>query len=154
MASTVVASTLTTTITESITLNGVDQGGSIVSTTASIGEVLKHIVSVTDTLTELMSFGALAGKGQTVVSGTQYIRLTNLDDSYNAVINVINSSDDEVHFVLKPGKSFILSNVSSAMEANSAGAVASPTYADISTIKGLSASAGEVVDIECFICQT
>jgi hypothetical protein len=131
MASTVVASTLTTTITESITLNGVDQGGSIVSTTASIGEVLKHIVSVTDTLTELMSFGALAGKGQTVVSGTQYIRLTNLDDSYNAVINVINSSDDD-----------------------SAGAVASPTYADISTIKGLSASAGEVVDIECFICQT
>lgn len=154
MASTIVASTLTVTTTEAITLNGVDQGGSITTSIASIGEVLKHIVSVTDALTELVSFGTLAGKGQTIVGNTKYVRITNLDDSVNLVVNVINSADDEVHFVLTPGKSFILSNVASAMEAQSSAVVASPVYADIAKIQGLSASAGATVDAEVFVAQT
>ena len=49
MATTLTAATLTVTVTESISLNGKDQGATNSFTVASINEIYKHIVTATTT---------------------------------------------------------------------------------------------------------
>ena len=46
MASTITAATMTVTITESISLNGADQGATNTLSIASINEVVKRIVTI------------------------------------------------------------------------------------------------------------
>ena len=59
MATTISAATLTVTITESVTLNGSDQGASNVATYGSVNEVVKRIVSIPhDSETGILGMGA------------------------------------------------------------------------------------------------
>ncbi|MAE86741.1 MAG: hypothetical protein CMB80_28660 [Flammeovirgaceae bacterium] len=154
MATTVVASTLTVTLTEAVTLNGQNQGASTVVAIGSVGEVLKQIVNVTETKTELLKFASTAGRGQTITSTTKYVRLTNLDDSYNLVVNCIGATDDEFYYIVKPGHSFILSTVSSCMDSESGGVVSSVSLQNLSTISAWCATSAQTVDVEFFVAQS
>ena len=70
MASTLTASTMTVTISESITLNGANQGGTTSMSVGSIAEVYKRIITVpvsgSGTITLLTTTG---DAGSTVESG-------------------------------------------------------------------------------------
>ena len=56
MTTTLTAATLTITLTESIELNGVEQGGTSTKTISSVNEVSKRIVTVTTTEAEVIAF--------------------------------------------------------------------------------------------------
>ena len=84
MASTITAATLTVTVTESVTLNGSDQGASNALTVASVNEVVKRIVSVSTTESGLLGFSTASSTdlsksylaGQFDEDDVRYIRLS------------------------------------------------------------------------------
>ena len=108
MTTTLTAATLTITLTESIELNGVEQGGTSTKTISSVNEVSKRIVTVTTTEAEVVAFHASAISSGTFIEGdVRYIRFTNLDDTNFIVLTFKNEDDDEFAIKLDAGHSFI-----------------------------------------------
>ena len=108
MASTVTAATLTTTVSESITLNGQDLGSVNSKSIASINEVSKRIVTITTTEAEILKFHATdIDAGRYVIGDVRYMRFTNLDDTNFITLTFTNEDSDEVAIKLDAGQSFI-----------------------------------------------
>jgi len=108
MTTTLTAATLTITLTESIELNGVEQGGTSTKTISSVNEVSKRIVTVTSTEAEVIAFHASAISSGTFIEGdVRYIRFTNLDDTNFIALTFKNENDDEFAIKLDAGHSFI-----------------------------------------------
>ena len=74
MTTTISAATMTVTITESVTLNGYDQGSSNSATYGSVNEVVKRIVSIPTAETGLIAVGATIQTrlGQVLRRGSVY----------------------------------------------------------------------------------
>ena len=81
MASTVTASTMTVTISESITLNGKNQGGTQTLSIPSIATVSRRIVDVPNSEVEILAMSTAVASGTFIESDVLYIRITNLDDT-------------------------------------------------------------------------
>mgnify|MGYP003119896996 CR=1 FL=1 len=108
MASTVTASTLTVSLTESINLNGQEMGATNTKTIASINEVSKRIVTVTTTEAVIATFSsAVASAGHYIAANVRYIRFTNLDDLNFISLTFRNQDNDEVALKLDAGQSFV-----------------------------------------------
>ena len=108
MATTVTAATLTVTVAEDITLNGIQQGASNTKTFASINEISKRIVTVTTTEATIATFHASAiGEAQFLEANVRYMRFTNLDDTNFITLTFTNENNDEVAIKLDAGQSFI-----------------------------------------------
>ena len=108
MASTITASTLTTTVTESIFLNGTQQGGTSIKTFGSINEISKRILTITTNESTVATFsGAVASAGHYNDSAVRYMRFTNLDDTNFITLTFRNQDNDEVAIKLDAGQSFI-----------------------------------------------
>tara|TARA_R100001082_G_C4342164_1_gene150641 strand:- start:668 stop:1141 length:474 start_codon:yes stop_codon:yes gene_type:complete len=115
MASTITASALKVTITESITLGGVDRGSTFAKTITGVSKVYNEIISV-GTSDQLITTFAASKAGGTFVasseSGTkmQYMRITNLDDT-NYVYLLLGETAGTAQYnqyKLEAGKSFVL----------------------------------------------
>ena len=76
MTSTLTAATLTVKITESIDLNGKDQGGSTTLSLSSINEISKRIVTVTTTEAEVVAMSTTASSGTHIEGDVRYMRFT------------------------------------------------------------------------------
>jgi hypothetical protein len=110
---------LTVTITESVTLNSVDQGATTSLTIGSVVETFKRIVSCpTDTtiatFRSTVSDGSLSD-GALDVEDVRYIRVTNLDSTnpVNLSLQVDvgeddSAADESATILLEAGKSFIM----------------------------------------------
>lgn len=102
--------TLTTKVTESITINGIEQGASNTLAIANIDDVFKRIVTIdqNDT-TEIASFGDSnhAAACNLQKDKVKYIRITNLEASNTCFIALI-SGDFDTTIQLQAGQSFIL----------------------------------------------
>ena len=110
---------LTVTLTESVTLNGVDQGATTSLTIGSVVETFKRIVSCpTDTtiatFRSTVSDGSLSD-GALDVEDVRYIRVTNLDSTnpVNLSLQVDvgeddSAADESATILLEAGKSFIM----------------------------------------------
>jgi len=110
---------LTVTITESVTLNSVDQGATTSLTVGSVVETFKRIVSCpTDTtiatFRSTVSDGSLSD-GALDVEDVRYIRVTNLDSTnpVNLSLQVDvgeddSAADESATILLEAGKSFIM----------------------------------------------
>jgi len=108
MASTVTASTLTVSLTESINLNGQEMGATNTKTIASINEISKRIVTVTTAEAVIATFSsAVASAGHYVAANVRYVRFTNLDDSNFITLTFRNQDNDEVAIKLDAGQSFV-----------------------------------------------
>ena len=107
MTSTLTAATLTVKITESIDLNGKNQGGSTTLSLASINEISKRIVTVTTTEATILTFSSAISQGTYVAANVKYIRFTNLDDTNHITLTFKNENDDEFAVKLDKGQSFI-----------------------------------------------
>jgi len=108
MASTITAADLTVTVTESITLNGYDQGSKNIKTIGSIGEVYKRILTITTNEATIVTMsGAVASAGHFNDSFVRYMRFTNLDDTNFLTLTFTNSDNDEVAIKLDAGNSFM-----------------------------------------------
>jgi hypothetical protein len=107
MATTITPAALTVTLTESISLNGTQQGGTNSLTVSSINEVSKRIVSVPLSEITLVNFGTSVAAGQFDESKVRYIRVTNKDDTNFAYLVFKNEYNNEFCVKLDSGQSYI-----------------------------------------------
>jgi hypothetical protein len=108
MASTLTASTMTVSVSESITLNGKNQGGTTTKTISSIATVTKRIITITTAESTIATFSAaVASAGHYVAADVRYIRFTNLDDTNFVTLTFRNQDNDEAAIKLDAGQSFI-----------------------------------------------
>ena len=109
MASTVTASTLTVTVTESISLNGQSLGATNVRAIGSIAEIYKRIMTITTNESTVATMsGAVASAGHFNDSAVRYMRFTNLDDTNFLTLTFRNQDNDEVAIKLDAGNSLLL----------------------------------------------
>tara|TARA_A100001515_G_scaffold90383_1_gene71924 strand:+ start:12 stop:497 length:486 start_codon:yes stop_codon:yes gene_type:complete len=120
MASTVTASTMTVSISESITLNGKNQGSTQTLSIPSIKDVYKRIVTcVDDTDCTIATFrtATSTADGAIDLENVRYIRVTNLDDTnpMNLSLQVALSEDASANasttILVGAGESFILGTI-------------------------------------------
>jgi len=168
MASTVTAATMTVTISESISLNGQNQGGTTSMSVSSIAETYKRIITVpvsgSGTITLVTTTGddtSAVASGNFIVGDMKYLRITNLNDTAGEGVKLqiarddnSDDTDDEcAWFLLEEGKSFILNTFDAAFDADS-GEADSPTLDAITDIRALNESGSVAVDLEIFIAST
>jgi len=150
MASTVTAATLTVTITESITLNGSDQGATNSFTVASVAEVNKRIVNCPASDKTILIFGAAIEAGQFIVGDVRYVRLTNKDDTNYVTLNIEGATATDYSVRLDPGASYLIISTS---------ATGVDDYADISgvtleALTGIKATANSAAcDLEVLVAS-
>ena len=140
MATTITAADLTVTITETLSLNGVDYGNTINKTFSTKGQVDQRIMSidynVDNTFTDIFSFSTIDGQGQGVKTDYAYFRITNLDDTNFVTLQV--TAGDTYWVKLKAGESFMLMD-------NEMDAIASSTsfgaFADVTKVSASASTA-------------
>lgn len=113
--------TLTTTITEALTLNGKDQGGvTSESSSTSVVQSWKRIVNVpVDTRTTLLGFHSTGTDQLFDEDSVQYIRITNLNSSDDDLELVISNDSDESFAVQIPAnKSFMFPKCAFTVQAS------------------------------------
>lgn len=150
--------TLNVTITESITLNGKDQGGTYSGfSNANITQVQKRLINCT--ATELTLYGA--GNAQASAAGgtlfdddsVKYVRITNLAGTSSFVyITIKNSANDEAVFKLYGTESFILHRHAGSFEALDAAGATQSDVADIDLVTVLADTSTQA--LELFIAST
>ena len=102
--------TLTTTLSESITLNGSLRGSSNAVTTTGIVDVFERIVTCTTAQTTTIAVFATApytSAGAIEVGNVKYVRVTNLDDTAVIELAVV-TTDSNYTVTLSAGQSHIL----------------------------------------------
>ena len=108
MATTITPATLTVTVTESITLNGINHGATNTKTIASINEISKRILNITTNEATIATFsGAVGSAGHFNDSYVRYMRFTNLDDTNFLTLTFTNAANDEVAIKVDAGNSFM-----------------------------------------------
>ena len=154
----VTAATLTTTVGESITLNGKTYGNTITKTHASVKIIREQIITVTSGGEVTLYNATGTGTGITFDDDLiVYARITNTDTSNFIALALENESGDEFQYKVNPGTSFILSAHANAMEATTTGAdVTVGTFTDgTDSIANITARADTAnVDVEVLIAAT
>jgi hypothetical protein len=110
MATTVTAATLTSTITELITLNGQAHGNTNIHEVASQGEALSRVMSVAVTDTILLNFSTADSAGTIVGDDMKYLRITNLDDTNYVTLSFYNGAASYFKVKLAAGESHLFMN--------------------------------------------
>lgn len=107
MATTIAAATMAVTVTETVNLNGKEQGGTSTLSVAGINEVSKRILTVPTSEVTLIAMGTAVSLGTFVESAVKYIRFTNLDDTNHVTLTFKNENADEFAVKLDKGQTFI-----------------------------------------------
>ena len=107
MASTITSAVLTVRVSESIAINGKEQGGINSYTISSINEVFKRIVTIPTSETTLLSFGTAVAAGTFDESKVRYIRITNKDNANHVYLVFKNEYNNECSMKLDKGQSFL-----------------------------------------------
>ena len=155
MTSTLTAATLTTNITQSISLNGSDQGATNTFTVASIVEVDKRIVNVPTSEVTILAMGTALASGQFDEDDVKYLRITNKDDTNHVTLTFKNENSDEMCTKLDAGQSYLYGTdnsggVKDTMDADSS--AISVSLGDLVDITALADTAA--VDLEIFVAST
>ena len=157
MASTLTAATMTVTLSESVTLNGKNQGGTTTKTFSSIAEISKRILTISTNEATIATFSAaVASTGHYNDGNVRYIRITNLDDTYFVTLTFRNDDNDEFAVKVDAGQSFILcGDNSTGMElifnAESGDAASETAFGSLTTIQA--DAEASTVDIEMMIAS-
>jgi len=153
MATTLAAATMTVSITESINLNGSNQGASNTLSIASIAQVSKRqITCLASNVTTVASFAASTHTSVHAfdVDDVKYMRVTNLDDTNAIELGVVGAAT-LYQITLAAGESHILGNPDAMMLAE---ADTSPSFGTMADIASLQVDpAGNIVDVEVFIAS-
>lgn len=144
MASTVTAATATVQVTESLTLGGVDRGGSHTRTISNVAEADRRVMTVASSgEIDLIELNSANGRGKFVRSAIRYIRITNLDDTNFIRVRFKKSGAETADVKVDAGATFMLSTGSMDVDA-SAGAFSA--FVDIDDISAQADTAD--VDVE------
>ena len=160
MASTITAAALTVTITESIELNGKNQGGTNTLIVASINEIYKRIVTcVDDTDCTIATFQTATSTtdGAIDLEDVRYIRVTNLDDTnpINLSLQIAlaegGTANASTTILIEAGKSFIMGSPHDGIVADDDAASIVTALNDLESL--LVDPLSESVDVEVFIAS-
>ena len=151
--------TLTVTHTESVTLNGSQQGGTNTKIFTGINAASKRIFTITTNEATIATFSGAVGSAGHFNDGTvRYIRITNLHATYFVAMTLKNGSNDEFAFKLDAGQSFMLcGDNSTGMELifNATENADSATHTAFGPLTAITADAeASTVQIEMFIATT
>ena len=152
MASTVTASTMTVTISESITLNGKNQGGTQTLSIPSIATVSRRIIDVPASEVEIIAMSTAVASGTFIESDVLYIRITNLDDTNHVTLTFKDEDDTEVALLLDKGQSFIYNGDLSGGVVNTMHAGGSALTVSLNDLVNVTATADTAAcDVEVFV---
>jgi hypothetical protein len=147
MASTITAADASITITESISLGGVDRGGTHTRTISSVSEMDRRVMEVSSSAeTSLIDLDTSNGKGQFVRSNIRYIRITNLDDSNWIRVRFMKVGAETADVKVLANSTFMLSDGSMDVD-GSAGSFSA--FVDIDDIKAQ--ANGAACDVELVV---
>ena len=106
----ITAATLTTTVSESITLNGQTFGNTVTKTHSSVKDVLVRTIVVPhgSTITTLYTVSTTEAGSAFAPTDIKYARITNTDTTNALSIFIENEAGHEVLYKLNAGCSFIL----------------------------------------------
>jgi len=150
--------TLTVSITESVTINGKDQGGTYSGfSNSSITQVEKRQINITTT--EVTLYGA-ANAAADATGGplwdddsVKYVRITNLAANTSHILIVLKNADnDEFLYKLFGTESLLLYRHDGAMHAKEGGATAIGNVASIDLVTAQAVSSTQAVEL--FIAST
>ena len=151
--------TLTTTITESLTLNGSPVGGTQTKSITGINEASKRILTITtnEAVIATMS-GAVGSAGHFNDSAVRYMRFTNLDGTNHVTLTFRNQDNDEFAIKVDAGNTLaIYADNSGGMVAmfNATQAADAGSDTALGSITIVQADAGaSTVQIEMFVAST
>jgi hypothetical protein len=151
MATTITNATITVTITETVSLNGSEQGATNSFTISAIDEVFKRIVNcAASNTTTLLTFAAAnhTAAGAMVVGDAKYVRITNKDNT-NAVEVAMVGAASLYQVTLAAGQSHILGSPDDLMLAEADTSPSFGTMADIASIQVN--PGGNSVEMEVFV---
>ena len=160
MASTITASTLTVTLSESITLGGNQYGGTKELSIASIKEVFKRIVRcVDDTDCTIATFQTATNTSDNAIDleNVRYIRVTNLDDTnpMNLSLQVAGGEGGTANMsathLVGAGQSFIMHTVHDGIAVSDANATLLDSLNDLESL--LVDPLSEDIDVEVLIAS-
>ena len=154
MATTITNATLTVTLTESISLNGSEQGASNTLTIADVDEISKRIVTIPTAEKTIIAMGTAISNGTFIESDVRYIRITNKDDANHVTLTFKDEGNSEFAVKLDKGQSFIYNgdlagDVVDTMDAN--GSALSLALGDLVDITAIADTAA--VDLEIFVAS-
>ena len=157
----ITAATLTTTVSDSITLNGTTYGNTVTKTHASVKVVRQQTITVPTTMVILYEAGD-SGSGQTFDEDLiVYARITNTDTTNYVGLHIITDNGQEALYKLNAGCSFVLNAHADAFDTEDDVSDANPditaesfasTANDIVAIRADANTAS--VDVEVIICAT
>lgn len=151
MATTIVPSDLTVTITESYSLNGVDYGNSMTKTYIDNGQVSQRVMSIagkgteSSVFTDILELSTVDGQGQVVKADYKYFRINNLDTVNTLNLRFLTTGTEYVSVKVLPASTFLLMDNGLDVTSSAAGAI---TFTEITKIAGQSSSETEAIDVE------
>ena len=152
--------TLSTTITESVTLNGAERGSEITLDIAGVTEVMHRIVKCPadqDTTIAVFKGNASEADGALELSNVKYIRLTNLDstNSINLSLQVEtgedSAADASASLLVAAGRSFIMGSPDSGVAVSDANATIVSSLNDLESL--LIDPGSNTITVEVFIAS-
>ena len=163
MASTLTASTLTVKITETISLNGKDQGGTNTFTVSSVNEIYKRIVACPpNSETTIVHFHSSVADGTLSpldIDDAKYIRVTNLDETTSVTLSLQSdvgeddsAADESASLLIEAGKSFIMGSPNDGIGISDANANLVTDLVDLESLVVFTGSSA--VDVEIFVAST
>lgn len=143
---------LTTTVTESVTLNGAVRGTTNTVTTTGINNVYERIVTCTSAQTTYLAAFDSNSYGSAVQidkEDVRYIRVTNLDTTNTLELAVV--GDTTLYQVeLKAGQSHILGGADNVMLAE---ADTSPSFGTMKDLASIQVQPAATLDVEIFVAS-
>lgn len=154
MTTTITPATLTVTISETIELNGTEQGSTNTLDVGSVNELSKRIMTCdADQDREILNLASTVDGVAVIGSTLVYMRLTNLDDNYFAQVIIDGASTNSLSFKLEPGKSFLWGVGDSSLKVNDSAAITGEaTFVSLTKVT-VRAKEG-AVDVELFTAST
>jgi hypothetical protein len=153
--------TLTSTITESISLNGADRGSTNTLTVGSVTQVFHRIVTCktgVDTTVAVFKESVDDADGALDIEDVKYIRVTNLDTTnpVNLSLQVDagadnTAADESATILLAAGRSFIMGAPSDGVAVSDANATLIDSLTDLESI--LIDPLSNAVTVEVFIAS-
>lgn len=143
---------LTTTISESVTLNGAVRGTTNTVTTSGINNAFERLVTCTTGQTTFLaafdsnSYGSVV---QIDKEDVRYIRVTNLDQTNSLELAVVGAATN-YQVLLKAGQSHILCAAEDVMLAE---ADTSPSFGTMADLTSLQVNPAATLDVEIFVAS-
>tara|TARA_R110002020_G_scaffold55591_4_gene154078 strand:- start:308 stop:805 length:498 start_codon:yes stop_codon:yes gene_type:complete len=165
MATTITPATLTSTITENITLNGSEQGSTNTLTIGSVNEISKRIVTCpanVDTTVFRSGVTVDVTDSSMDVQDVKYIRLTNLDGAESINVNLqidvtesgsgASAVNETATILLEAGHSFVMGTSHDSIAVYDTDGSVQTTLHDLESI--LIDPGTNAIDIEIFVAST